>query len=365
MANSGAGKVQPGAGRYNGVIIPFGPINSGGHMPSSFRMSTIFAIVSLLTISSCTSAGPLPPPDPAKTAAANEALRISLERGEPDVYVVKRLLEDQNFTALDKLYRENLKLYKNDVSYESLVQKSFDLLKSENGFFLQKLDAWVSQAGSALAYAARGIFKAQEGFRVRGTKFVNEIPSQDIEEMHRWHIEAASDLQQALHLDSSLMPAYGWLIQIAKASSMPFSADEVFSKALTKDDRTYYVRSQYMSSLTPRWGGSYSAMAALIEEAAPKSDVNPRLWTLAGEIAADQGDNYWFQKDYPSAAKKYSQALDYGDRIAWLRHRAGCYYNMGFFDRAIEDWSRVLTYSPGDEVALRWLANARKALSQR
>ena len=289
-----------------------------------------------------------------KKEAVNAIFKSSLDLEKPDIIYINSQLILQNYTIVENIFEELLEQYKQDVIYESPLQRGFNLFCSKNGVSLAILDSWVNKKGSAIAYAARGIYKAQEGFAVRGNKFINETSNKSLNEMRSYHLEAVTDLQTAINKNPQILPTYGWLIQIAKASPMSFTEKEILDKALANDNRTYYVRFQYMMSLTPKWGGSHLDMERFAKKAASHSNLNPQLWSLLGEVDADKGNYYWFNKDYSMAAKMYSSALEYGDCISWLQYRAGCYYYLGLFEKAIDDLDLILYYKPYYELATKW-----------
>jgi tetratricopeptide (TPR) repeat protein len=169
--------------------------------------------------------------------------------------------------------------------------------------------------------------------------------------MQRLHNEAAKDLQIAISKKPSLMPAYTYLVAIAKTTNMSFSTKQILDKAEENDKRTFYVRYEYVLSLQPRWGGSYEEMSAFAQHAIKFSDLNPRLWTLQGDAYIDRADSYYQEGNYVAAIESYTEALKFGDRVSWLKARAASYYKLGQKDEAIADYKRVLYYSPTDSMS--------------
>jgi tetratricopeptide (TPR) repeat protein len=115
-----------------------------------------------------------------------------------------------------------------------------------------------------------------------------------------------------------------------------------------------------MSSLYPRWGGSHEEMANFAKKLLEFAHLNPRLWTFQGDVDADRGDNYIFDKNYSAALESYTAALQFGDRVSWLDDRGNCYNRLGQKDKAIADYSRAIYYDPTDERAVKMLEWFRK-----
>ena len=297
-----------------------------------------------------------------RTEAANEALLVALQNSAFDFGLVQRLLADGQYKQVDRIYRELIDQYKKDVRFEARLIHAFNGFQPGEGFTIQQLDAWVESTQSGISHAARGIYMAGEGFQIRGTKWAHETSHGQFNAMLERHYAAVVDFVAATEKEPDITPVYVWWIQVAKASNTPYTPDQILAQAIEHDPKTYYARFQYMVSLQPRWGGSHDLMRAFAEECAPAGELNPRIWSLKGEVYADLGGLAWHRGDYAEAANQYGVALIYGDRTEWLRHRAGCYYNLGAYQLALNDLTRVLMYSPQDALATKWIANAEQAL---
>jgi len=285
---------------------------------------------------------------------ANIALKRSYQCGVPDLHNLSRMLDAHVFSALESQFEDMLQQYKEEMQCEQYLQASYNLFNSTNAISLDDLDLWVKKTGSYVAFAARGIYKAQQGFKARGDEFDHFIAaplSKKVAEMQHWHQDAAKDLMTAVDKNPALMPAYAWMISIAKASSLPFTPKQILQQAEAIDKRTFFVRYEYILSLQPRWGGSYEEMGRYAAQALKYNYLNPRLWTLQGEADADRADAKFAKGDHKSAIEFYTAALKFGDRTLWLNKRAGCYNSVGAKDKSVHDSARVGFYNPGDGLA--------------
>lgn len=296
-----------------------------------------------------------------KVEAANAALKRSLDIGQPNVFRIRQSLYSGNFSELEGLFDELFRQCQKDVDHESPLQKGYEFFRPNNTISPADLDLWVTKTDSYMAYAARGAYRQEQGFDARGDKYFHDTPESNIKQMIYFHNLAARDLQIAISKNPQLMPAYGFLLGIAKASSMPFSAHEIALKAEMNDKRSYYVRYRFIKSLLPRWGGSYEVMSAFAQHAIQFSDLNPRLWTLQGEVEADRGDLRFLDQDYAAAIQFYTMALQFGDRLSTINYRALCYEKIGEKEKAIADYKKVLYYDPADNAALRGLRRLQES----
>ena len=72
-----------------------------------------------------------------------------------------------------------------------------------------------------------------------------------------------------------------------------------------------------MLSLRPRWGGSYDAMSEFGRYAIRYVGLNPRLWSLQGEVEADRGDLRCNDNNYAAAIESSDAAMRFGERVNW------------------------------------------------
>ncbi len=300
----------------------------------------LIAIIALLSVSGCFFSSKLDNvktiSDEERTRRLDEALEKLSDYGAPSKYKISYLLSRHDFRTLEKWFENMLQRYKQDVQFEWYLDRAYNAF-SQDIVTPNDLDSWVASTGSYIAYAARGIHKAEQGFNARGTKFINETRPSQISEMQRRHDEAAKDLHAAIRKQPSLMPAYAWLIYMTKSSDMQYTAKEILHQAEEQDKRTYTVRSAYLDSLQPKWGGSFEDMNAYAKQLMPYLDLNPRLWDL-------QGDSYYFrafelhrEKNYEAAVQLYTEALKYGETQKRLKLRASAYSAMGRKDLADAD----------------------------
>ncbi len=252
----------------------------------------------------------------------NVALNKCLDYGSPSTYKIAYLLSRHDYKALDQWFETMLQQYKQDAQYECYLDKGFAAFNQRN-MPLKDLDSWVAATGSATAYAARGAYKAKQGFGARGVKFFSETRTDQINEMQRSHDEATKDLQTAISKNPSLMPAYTWLIKMAKASDMPYDAKQILQKAEENDKRSYSVRDAYIGFLS--WRGSIEEIADFANQESHFADLNPRLWSLQGTADGQRAFILHRERNYASAVELYTSALKFGDNPRLLRMRSLCY----------------------------------------
>ncbi len=287
----------------------------------------------------------------------NSALKRSFSLGYPQQVELENMLAQHKFAALDTMFKSRIGVYRNDAQYESYVMAGFDQFSPHFKISEKDLDVWVETTGSATAYTARGVYKALQKLiaNMWGSKYANGKPltKDELEKVRLLDRSAIKDLQAALDKDPAYTPAYVWLIKTARGTDMQIDTQQLMTRLNKLDKQSFAARAEYMISLKPRWGGSYEKMAAYAREAITYADLNPRLWSLQGEVAADQGESFFAAGRCDAAIERYTAALQYGDRIEWLKKRAECYDRLQKKDWAAADYERVRFYDVYDR-AIRY-----------
>ncbi len=299
-----------------------------------------------------------------RAEANNKVLKESLDLLEIKASVIKKLLIEEDYDKLEAMLDDAINKYEDDYVYEAYLLNSFENFDPAMGVTGKQVDAWVDTKRSAIAYAARGIYKSAAGFRVRGGQYISKVPEESIEKMVELHQQAQRDLKVAVMKDSRIMPAYYYLLKISYNSRLELTPKTVLEWAEEHHLKSYYLRFTYMVSLMPKWGGSYGQMQEFAKNAQQYVDLNPRIWSLQGMLYAEQAAGWYRNEDYAKAHQLYSQALQFGDRTAWLTYRGGSLYKLGRLSEALADYQKVLYYFPDHENAQKWVKFLEGKLNQ-
>ncbi len=306
-----------------------------------------------------------PGPSTERADASNRALKASLDLPTLSPSSVASRLMRQEYAQIEKDYRQNLESYRQNPDYESPLQKGYDLFAPGNEIAPSYFEAWINGTGSDIAYAARGYYRMAKAGSARGTNAIRDVPQRDVNAMQQFCDEAAADFRVAVRKNPELTPAWLGLVRLSMMAAMPFSPDDIYQEAIKHDQRSFYLRLQYMKSLEPRWGGSYDAMAAFGYLCAQDANLNPRIWSILGSMFADVGSLLAQEGDHRRAVEMYSQALSYGDKLDWLQYRSNSLSMFEEYEKAMIDLEKILYYSPDHKNALTMMTRFRKLQSQK
>ena len=311
----------------------------------------------------CASGGSVKPV-PERSEAVNRALKASLELPVASANSVALRLMRQEYDLIESEYRLYFENYQNDVLAESPLQKGYDLFFPGNSVVPKYVDAWVETTGSDIAYTARAYYLLSQASSARGGDVISQVPREKLLEMQRNCDAAAEDFGKAVENNPGLAPAWVGLLRIAMMADMPFTVDEVFKEASRHNQRSFYLRQQYMLALEPRWGGSYEAMATFARQCANEVHLNPRFWSILGTGYADRAGMFALNGDHKLAIEFYSKALEYGDKLDWLQYRSNSLMISGEYDRAMADAEKILQYSPQHQKASSLITRIRQLQAQ-
>jgi uncharacterized protein len=270
-----------------------------------------------------------------------------------DRLAVRRLLTSRSYDQLDAVLSAYSDSVNNDYRLEYRLFDAYDSFDVPIRSLEPLLDEWVSEhPKSAPARMARGVYLSSLGWNARGAKESNETSRTQFQQMDAFFARATSDFYMGARLDSrSIVPYRGLMLIVMNE---PDGAMErlLLDRGLKLQPYSFRLRNTYMSSLTPRWGGSYASMRRFAEESAPYAAKNPRIRALAGYEDWDRGRVFEQRKEYGRALDAYTRALGAGDLYIFRSERGEFYWRRDKFPEALEDLNRALVQSPQDPDAL-------------
>lgn len=182
--------------------------------------------------------------------------------------VLKALLEGQ-YPSLDAHFAEVERRFAAGQLVELAYASAYRPFYQEQATLTSELNGWVqARPASPYAYLARGVYFRKIGEHRRGGKYISETPEAAVTYMTDMHVQSYKDLQHALKLKPNwYLPALH-LLNIAQHGSAQETKRALMDLADRGYPRNFMARSRYLTSLEPRWGGSYEEMQAFVDECA-------------------------------------------------------------------------------------------------
>jgi len=301
-----------------------------------------------------------PPPNTEHTERPNSARRgkatvHSATDGARIALDIQELLTQQKFIELNSRLSSLDSAVSEDIRFEEDLLRAYAAFDVENGEIEIYLDRWVEATPDHYApYLARALYHYSMGWKARGSNYASDTSSGQLQGMKARFELAKSDIHQALSRNNEPLLIYSVLMDIEITMGSDRAAKAMMESGLDVHPLSFTIRSRYLRSLIPRWGGSYEAMSIYIQGCQENANKNPRLELLKGYVHADIGDMEMLQDNYATAVQRYTQALSYGDHSGHYYQRAKAYYWQGKYDSALTDIQHAIAIESGRAVYHAW-----------
>lgn len=263
------------------------------------------------------------------------------------------LYEQREFPALEDVVREAQEAYEKGATL-LLVWDEIDVFAADEPGKQALLDEWVSSAPDDwVPYAARAEYLVAKGWRARGTKFLSETPREQLRDMRQAFDAAEEDILKTIELKPGYLRSYYNYLQMAITGESSISESGALALALAQNSGASHIRSAYMHSLTPNWGGSYQQMRRFAWESQSEREADPRVYLLLGREYEARAKAAKRAKDYTLCAEEYNRAFKYGERVRWRYDSARCNEYAENWDAMIENLEAVAEARADDDAFYR------------
>lgn len=165
------------------------------------------------------------------------------------------------------------------------------------------------------AHLALGIYLKKLGRAARGGDFVQMTAEEKLAQMKHYFGLAESELRRSLPLTAKPYLSVFHLMDIST-----YEGDRPWSKELLLQANRLLpanslARGRYVTSLMPRWGGSYEEVDAFIKDAKSEGVPGRVIWQLEAIEADDLGHTYEERGDQAEAQAQFTKALQLGMRV--------------------------------------------------
>jgi len=220
------------------------------------------------------------------------------------------LLEQRNYAELERLLGGYQGAFEEEQSTSPRLENAFQAFRRVPGSAETALNEWVkNHPSSYVALIARGSFFYSRGLEARGTAFIKDTPEANIRAM-RSHLERARrDLERSLGLTQRPYLSRLTLMSIARISGNRRGARTQYLEAVKLAPQSVELRLAHMTTLEPRWGGSYAEMAAHLAESRSQLRDPGAADRLAARIPAYRAHERQQAKEYAPALKLYDEAI--------------------------------------------------------
>jgi tetratricopeptide (TPR) repeat protein len=269
---------------------------------------------------------------------------------QPDERALLRLLRLRRFDDLDRWMAHFQAEFAADQRKEHWPDAALSAFFDPDPALTPLLDEWVqAHPESYAAWAARGNHRHARGQQARGGAAAAETSVGQGLGLAAELLPATEDISRALELNPDFIPAYTRLISMlgwANGVEFHVTARELLDAATGRCPGCYAVRSEYISHLSPKWGGTRVAMEAHINGLRPRFERYPRLRMLLGHADHDRCTAYLEKERYEQALVTCDATLRHGEDPSYLESKAKALMLLDRAPEAVPLLDRALELSP-------------------
>jgi len=260
---------------------------------------------------------------------------------------IRNLLKKRQFGSLDKIASDIQSAFEQDPAYEYKACDFYEIFDTTLPEYETLLNDWVAHSPTHFApYLARAEYYHHKGWESRGYKYASKTSKQQFSGMHSHFQKAMQDIDAALAITPRLLSAHILRISIYNADGGDDQKDMAFEKALHYFPSSFLLYNKMVWAKLPRWGGSYAEMDKLAVQAHKQIHATPELYTLFGQIYADQAWQFRQNKQYDKSLALYTKAIEYGDYYEFYKERAETYLAIKEYDQALKDVDKSISLRP-------------------
>jgi Zn-dependent protease with chaperone function/tetratricopeptide (TPR) repeat protein len=286
--------------------------------------------------------------------------RLPLAIVDPEQRQIAVLLERRDYEELERVLGGHQLAFEQDSKSVRRLEDAFRTFRKIPRSSEGALNAWVHRSPSSyVALVARGGFYLSQGLEARGTDFIQDTPEEDLRAMRAYFEQSSADLERSLGLSQKPYLSRRYLMTIGLYSRGRDSRKALYQEAVKLAPASVEPRLAHMTSLEPRWGGSYTEMQAFLAKSRAALDPEDAN-RLAARIPAYRGRESNRAKDFRKALEYFDEAIALDDDADVLCQRSHALSQLGRHKDAFGDVGRALSKARDDRYCMRmatYLAN--------
>lgn len=262
------------------------------------------------------------------------------------------LLSEKRFKELDKKMNALQQEYERGNRTSAEVLAGFRPFYDPSPSMTSLHDEWVKGFSSSYAaYLARAVHYKYVGRALRGGRWISETPEKQIKEMEQYLTMAMQDLKQSEQLTKKPLASYLHMMDIGMYLGGSKFNREMLEKGWALEPSNMILPRKFMYTLRPRWGGSFAAMDAFLDECKKRGTSAKDLRTLEAVILLEKGWVSTREKDYDIALGFYNRAVSLNPDDAELKESLWRRVDLNVqtlkkYAQAIPDLDRILAMDP-------------------
>ena len=274
-------------------------------------------------------------------------------------------LQNRQYEQLEKRlhsYHSGSQDFKAD---EKLLAFTFETLANSNPEYASLFSDWIEAfPQSYFALVARAHYYYGVAWSWRGHRRIENTSTLRLQNMKEFLRLAALDLSRAIEIENELAIADALALKVLMLLDEKQYQQKALKEALQLYPQSYLVRSAYLWSLKPEWGGEAGELMKFIHATEELAGEAPVLSSLLGYADYIFAESLAERGQYQEAAVHFDFAVDKGADHHIYRERGINHYQLGNYAAARKDFDAALALWPQDPKTLRWRSHALRRLGE-
>ena len=262
---------------------------------------------------------------------------------------IRKLLRKREYQKLNEILADYQKRLDSNIKYERELIDIYHSFSVANNSLEPLLLNWVKKyPNSYQPLLACAFYYNRFGWESRGGAWAKDTSEEQMQNMRNYFSKAKTHINSVLSMRRHHLLAYYLLIDMAKAEGKRDALEDYRREILAYRPASLAIRSAYMESMSPRWGGTIREMEAYATESQKHINSNPKLAILKGYPYYAAGRELYSADNYTTALKLFSQALTYGDYAKFFSYRSDTFLKLEKYEEALNDINRAISIRPED-----------------
>ncbi len=280
---------------------------------------------------------------------------IAEEASFPDRLALLGLLENRQLAELRELINQYQEEYESGGESESKIVFVLETLANSEPGYVDIINDWVTGSpGDYIPHLVRAWSYYDLAWSWRGHRLRQDTSAERLEKMQAYLRLAADDLSKAIELKPRLPAADALAIKILMLLDGRQYMRTTLEESLRLNPDSVQVRSSYLWTLRPEWGGRAETLVDYVNEVKKAAGIYPQLQPLLGYSDYIFAAALARKKQYQQAAEHFDFAVQRGADHLIYRDRGINYYRLGKFELALENLDESLRLWPQASETLRW-----------
>ena len=262
----------------------------------------------------------------------------------PSQQSVIALLEQRDFEALELRLGALQERFEGDPASSlelELAFRAFRFLPSDGD---AALNEWIEKRPESYsARTARGVFYLWRGIAARGTAYGRDTPRENMDRMHADLARARKDLERSFAMTAKPYVSRLSMVTLTRYVGSREDGKLHYTEAAKIAPQSVELRLARLTSLEPRWGGSYAEMDAFAEASSRELSDPTAKARLAVRVPINRAHDRTNAKDYGEALRLYGEAIALAPDAYTLCSRSWVLGQLKRHDEAYADVKQALS----------------------